>query len=49
MISLIRESQQCDGEGWRDYDSMFCQQAAPMADVEWSKVNNSLSSVTFLV
>ena len=49
VISLIRESRQCDGEGWRGYDSMFCQQAASTADLEWSKVNNSLLSVTFLV
>ena len=48
MIFLIRESQRCNGEGWRDYDSMFRQQAASAVDLEWSKVNNSLFSVTFL-
>ena len=48
MIFLIRESRRCEGEGWRDYDSMFCQQAVSAADLEWSKVNNSLFSVTFL-
>lgn len=48
MIFLIGESRRCDGEGWRDYDSMFHQQAASAADLEWSKINNSLFSVTFL-
>ena len=48
MIFLIRESRRYNGEGWRDYDSMFRQQAASAADLEWSKVNNSLFSVTFL-
>ena len=45
---LIRESQQCDGEGWRDYNSMFRQQVASAAELEWARVNNSLFAVTFL-
>ena len=45
---LIRESRRCDGEGWRDYDSMFRQQVASAADLEWARVNNSLFAVTFL-
>ena len=48
MIFLICESRRRDGDGWREYDSMFRQQAASAVDLEWAKVNNLLFSVTFL-
>ena len=40
MIFLICESRRRDGDGWREYDSMFRQQAASAVDLEWAKVNN---------
>ena len=46
---LIRESRRSDGEGWRDYISIFQQQATSAADLEWAKVNHSLLAVIFLV
>ena len=49
QMFLIRKSRRSDGEGWRDYNSIFQQQAASAADLEWAKVNHSLFAVIFLV
>ena len=48
MALIMREARRCGGNGWRDYDSMFRQQAASAVDLEWGKLNSSLYAVTFL-
>ena len=45
---IVREARRCGGKGWLAYDSMFRQQATLVPDCDWSKLNNSLYSVTFL-
>ena len=45
---IVREACRCGGKGWQAYDSMFCQQAANNPTTDWSQLNNSLYSVTFL-
>ena len=45
---IVREARRCGGKGWLAYDSMFRQQAILSPNCDWSKLNNSLYSVTFL-
>ena len=45
---IVREARCCGGKGWLAYDSMFRQQATLDPDCDWSRLNNSLYSVTFL-
>ena len=45
---IVREARRCGGKGWLAYDSMFRQQATLDPDCDWSRLNNSLYSVTFL-
>lgn len=45
---VVREARRCGGRGWQSYDAMFRQQAAISPSVDWSKLNNSLYSTTFL-
>ena len=44
---IVREARRCGGKGWLAYDQMFRQQAA-ISPADWSKLNNSLYSTTFL-
>ena len=48
QTTLVREARRCGGKGWLAYDSMFRQQASLSPDCDWSKLNNSLYSVTFM-
>ena len=48
MSLIVREARRCGGNGWREYDSMFRQQAASAMELEWSKLDSSLYAVTFL-
>lgn len=43
-----RDDRRCGGQGWREYDSMFRQQAVSASLLEWDKLNSSLYAVTFL-
>ena len=45
---VVCEVRRCDGRGWQSYDAMFRQQVAISPSVDWSKMNNSLYSTTFL-
>ena len=45
---LVREARRCGGQGWRDYDTLFRQQAGSVEELEWDKLNGSLYAVTFL-
>lgn len=45
---VVREARRCGGRGWQSYDAMFRQQAAISPSIDWSKLNNSLYSTTFL-
>ena len=45
---LVREARRCGGNGWQAYDTMFRQQVANDPAADWSKLNSSLYSVTFL-
>ena len=45
---VVREARRCGGRGWQSYNAMFRQQAAISPSVDWSKLNNSLYSTTFL-
>ena len=45
---MVREAPCCSGQGWRDYDAMFHQQAGSAEELEWDKLNSSLYAVTFL-
>ena len=45
---VVREARWCGGRGWQSYDEMFRQQVAISPSVDWSKLNNSLYSMTFL-
>ena len=45
---MVREARRCGGKGWLAYDMMFRQQAANNPKVDWSVINNSLYSTTFL-
>ena len=48
QTTIIREARRCGGAGWQGYDSMFRQHAANLPNIDWSKVNNSLFTVTFM-
>ena len=48
QTTIVREARRCGGRGWLSYDAMFRQQAAISPSVDWSKLNNSLYSTTFL-
>jgi len=45
---IVREAHHCGGRGWQAYDTMFHQQAVGNPDLDWSKLNLTLYSVTFL-
>ena len=45
---IVREARRCGGRGWLAYNTMFRQQAAGNLDVDWSKLNPTLYTVTFL-
>ena len=45
---IVREARRCGGRGWLAYDTMFRQQVAVKPESDWSKLNNSLYSVTFM-
>ena len=45
---MIREARRCGGTGWLAYDAMFRQQAAHAPGTDWSKLNTSLYTVTFM-
>ena len=45
---VVREARRCGGTGWQTYDIMFRQQVANDSQADWSKLNGSLYSVTFL-
>lgn len=45
---LVREARRCGGTGWQVYDTMLRQQVANNPHADWSKLNSSLYSVTFL-
>ena len=45
---LVREVHRGGGKGWMAYDTMFHQQAANNLKVDWSVLNNSLYSTSFL-
>lgn len=45
---LVREARRCGGKGWQAYDAMFHQQAAHNPKVDWSVLNSSLYSTSFL-
>ena len=45
---LVREARRYGGNGWQAYDTMFRQQVANDPAADWSKLNSSLYSVTFL-
>ena len=47
---LVREARRCGGTGWQAYayDTMFRQQVANDPAADWSKLNSSIYSVTFL-
>ncbi len=46
---VVWEARRCGGNGWQAYDTMFRQQVAHSRAVDWSKLNNTLYAVTFLV
>ena len=48
QIIMVREAHRCGGKGWLAYDMMFRQQVANNPKVDWSVINNSLYSTTFL-
>ncbi len=45
---VVREARRCGGKCWQVYDSMFRQQAANNPKVDWSVLNSSLYSTSFL-
>jgi len=45
---MIAEQRRCGGRGWLLYDSGFRQQVASFESVDFSKINQSLYSTTFL-
>ena len=45
---IVREAHHCGGNGWREYDTMFRQQASLAAELEWRKLDRSLYTFTFL-
>ena len=45
---ILREARRCGGKGWQTYDSMFRQQVANKPDADWSVLNSSLYTTSFL-
>ena len=48
MCLIIREARRAGGDGWVSYDAVFRQNAAQDNTTEWSKLDASLHSSTFL-
>jgi len=48
QATLIGEARRCGGRGWLLYDSAFWQQITSFETVDFSKINQSLYSTTFL-
>ena len=48
LCLIVREAQKCGGDGWTIYDQVFRQNAQGEATVEWSRLDSSLHSSTFL-
>ena len=45
---MIAEHRKCGGRGWLLYDCAFCQQISSLESADFSKVNQSLYTTTFL-
>lgn len=45
---IVREARRCGGKGWQSYDSMFRQQVANKPEADWSVLNSSLYTTSFL-
>ena len=45
---ILCESMRCGGSGWKEYDRVFCLQAAPDSTCVWNTLNVSLFTATFL-
>ncbi len=45
---MVSEHRKCGGRGWLLYDSAFRQQITSLKEVDFSKINQSLYSTTFL-
>ena len=48
QVMMISEARRCGGRGWALYDSAFRQQIRSFETVDFSKINQSLYSTTFL-
>ena len=48
MSLIISEAIRSGGDGWKSYDSIFRQNAAEDPELDWSKLDTSLHSSTFL-
>ena len=48
MSLIITEASRNGGEGWRSYDTVFRQNAANNTDADWTRLDSSLHSSTFL-
>ena len=48
LCLIIREAQRNGGDGWAIYDKIFRQNAQGDSSVDWSKLDSSLHSSTFL-
>ena len=48
MSLIITEARRNGGEGWRSYDTVFWQNAANNPDADWTRLDSSLHSSTFL-
>ena len=45
---IVREARHCEGTGWQLYDSTFCHQVAGKPNIDWSVLNASFYSTSFL-
>lgn len=48
QATMIAEARRCGGRGWALYDSAFRQRVSSLQEVDFSKLNQSLYSTTFL-
>ena len=48
QATIIAEARRCGGRGWALYDAHFRQQMASLESADFSKINQSLYSTTFL-
>ena len=48
QTTMIGEARRCGGRGWALYDSAFRQRVASLTEVDFSRLNQSLYSTTFL-